>query len=171
MRFPLLKAEKKNIPVNLITVEGNMNTNTPDISHINNINNTSVNNAVPETSVIGQYQHQLAELNLPLGPDVQVAASVPSLATCGASALPISPSNHVSSTCSAPNLSIPSTNLTVVSNNEVHHIPPYDRISPDTEYSFNNLEIVRTLSQDWQENKNAPRYSLRHYPRSSLQST
>ena len=37
---------------------------------------------------------------------------------------------------------------TVMSNNEVHHIPPSDRISPDTEYSFNHLEIVRTLSQD-----------------------
>jgi len=104
--------------VNLITVEGNMNTNTPDTSHIN----ASGNNAVPETSVIGQYQHQLAELNLPLGPNVQVAASVPSLATYGASALPKSPSNHVSSTCSASNFSIPSTNLIVVSTN--------DRISP-----------------------------------------
>ena len=47
--------------MNLITVEGNMNTNTPDTSHIN----VSGNNAVPETSVIGRYQHQLSELNLP----------------------------------------------------------------------------------------------------------
>ena len=43
--------------MNLITVEGNINTNTPDISHINDINNTSGNNAITETSMIGQYQH------------------------------------------------------------------------------------------------------------------
>ena len=72
-----LKSGKKKIPVNLINVEGNMNINTSDISHINDSNNTSGNNAVPETSNMGQYQHQLAELNLPLGQYVQVTASVP----------------------------------------------------------------------------------------------
>ena len=137
-----------------------MNINTSDISHIDESNNTSGNNVVPETSNMGQYQHQLVELDLPLGHNVQVTASAPSLATCDASALPLSPSIHSSSTSSAPNLSITSTNITVVSNNEVHLIPPYDRVSPDTEYSYSHMEIVRTLSQDWQENKNAPRYSL-----------
>ena len=118
-----LRSGKKNIPVNLINIE-DTNTNTLDTSHIDESNNISNNDIVPETAYMGQSQQQLVDLDMPLGDIVPVTVAAPFLASCGASALPLSPSMHSSSISSAPNLSTPNTNTIVVSNNEVLPIPP-----------------------------------------------
>ena len=60
-----LRSGKKNTPVNLINIEGDTNTNTLDTSHIDESNNISGNDIVPETTNMGQSQQQLVDLDMP----------------------------------------------------------------------------------------------------------
>ena len=85
-----LRSGKKNIPVNLINIE-DTNTNTLDTSHIDERNNISNNDIVPETAYMGQSQQKLVDLDMPLGDNVPVTVSASFLATCGASALSLNP--------------------------------------------------------------------------------
>jgi len=99
-----------------------------------------------------QAQKELLEIDMPLENTVPVTNSASVSDTPGANALPLNSSVHFSST-----FSYPRADTLATTNKDILEVPPFDRVTPDSDSSLNHLEIIQSLSQDWENCKTAPR--------------